>query len=110
MNFTFLPSSSVLIHSSSGIFVSLQARSGYREYTLFAARNRAWGMKSYLLRIWHSNRARRTTTENCPCRASLCSNEQLLNRLTEDGGREENVLDLPLCCLHQPNNNLSYGI
>jgi hypothetical protein len=29
VNFTFLPSSSVLIHSSSGIFQSLQARSGY---------------------------------------------------------------------------------
>src|ERR1700688_4404416 len=46
-----------------------------REYTLFGARNRGRGMKSRLLGIWHSNCARRTTTENCPCRASLCPNE-----------------------------------
>src|ERR1039458_1299426 len=80
MNFTFLPSSSVLIHSSSRIFVSLQTRSVYvascREYTLFGARNRGWGMKSRLLGIWHSNGARRTTTDNCLA-ASLCPNEQL---------------------------------
>jgi hypothetical protein len=31
----------------------------------------------------------------------------LLNRLTEGG---KNALDLPLRCIHQPNNNLSYPI
>jgi hypothetical protein len=75
------------------------------EYTLFGARNRGWGMKSHLLGIWHSNRARRTALA-----ASLCPNEQLLNRLTENGGMGENVLDLPRCGLHPPNNNLSHRI
>src|ERR1700730_3833471 len=36
-----------------------------REYTLFRARNRGWGMKSRLLGIWQSNGAQRTTTESC---------------------------------------------
>src|SRR6202035_1274357 len=57
-----------------------------------------------LLGIRHSNGARRTTTENRPGRES-CPNEQLPNRVTERG---QNVLDLRLCCLHPPNNNLSY--
>src|ERR1039457_4272853 len=106
MNFTFLPSSSVLIHSSSGIFVSLQARLRVcREYTLFGARNRGWGMKSRLLGIWHSNGARRTTTENCPSRESLP--ERTTPESLDGGG---NVLDLLLCCLHAPKHNLSYRI
>jgi hypothetical protein len=60
-----------------------------REYTLFGARNRGWGMKSRLLGIWHSNGAGRTTTENCPCCASLCPNKQLPKSL--DGRRGENA-------------------
>src|ERR1700737_276734 len=69
-----------------------------REYTLFGATNRGWGMKS-LLGIWHSDRAWRTTTETCPCRASLCPSEELLSRLTEDGG--ESVLGSRCAvCIH----------
>ena len=73
-----------------------------REHTLFGARNRGGRMKSRLLGIRHSNGARRTALA-----ASLCPNDNFLNRLTEGG---ENALDLPLCCMHQPNNNLSYRV
>src|SRR6267378_1810977 len=72
MNFTFLPSSSVLIHSSSGIFVSLQRRSEYvASIHCSAQENADGGMKSPSRGIWHSNGARGTTTEKGPCRESL---------------------------------------
>jgi hypothetical protein len=70
-----------------------------REYTLFGARNDGWGMKSRLFGIWHSNAARRTTPEDCPCRESLP--ERTTPESLDGEGRER--LDLPLCCLHAPN-------
>src|SRR6202022_544312 len=51
-----------------------------REYTLFGARNRGWGMKSRLLGIWHSNGARTTITENCPLNHALHNRYHLQDR------------------------------
>src|ERR1017187_2701631 len=44
--------------------------------------------------------------ENGPCLQVFARTNNFLNRLTE-GGRD--VLDLPLCSPHQPNNNLTYA-
>jgi|SRR5450432_933177 len=58
-----------------------------REYTLFGPRNCGWVIEAPLLGIWHSNGApeppRRTSLA-----ASLCPNEEFLNRLTETEGRK----------------------
>src|ERR1700730_13284741 len=59
-----------------------------REYTLFRARNRGWGMK--IEKPPSRNMAVERCTENynreLPCAASLFPSEELLSRLTEDGG------------------------
>src|ERR1035438_7513404 len=124
MNFTFLPSSSVLIHSSSGIFVSLQARSAY--------------VASIVVRCQKSRRenekspSRDLAFEPCtkdyngelPLLPVFARTNNFLNRLTEGGGEcseppavlhastqqqselPHSVNQLPdLCSLDQPNHS-----
>ncbi len=72
-----------------------------REYTLFGARNLGWGDAKSPSRDSGIRWCTEDYNGDLPLAASFCPNEQLLHRLTEEG---ENVLDLPLYCLHQPNN------
>src|SRR3984885_89444 len=60
--------------------------------------------RSRLLGIWHSNWC--TLTENCPW-CVFARTKQLPESLD---GRRKNALDLPRCCVHQLNSNLSYRI
>src|ERR1039458_4041606 len=86
MNFTFLPSSSVLIHSSSGIFVSLQARSGMsRVYVVRCQKSRIGNEKSPS-RDLAFERCTENYNGELPCRESL---PERTTPESLDGGRGE---------------------
>src|SRR5580692_8789822 len=60
MNFTFLPSADVLIHSSSGIFAPLEAKQACCVWCAFAIQ--AWVTRSQAARdIWQAH----TSIDNC---------------------------------------------